>query len=582
MAENIKKYLSLEGLTSYDAKIKSWVEDRDDMFDAAGAAATVQGKLDEEIARAKAAEEANATAAGAAQSAAEAAQAAADQAQGEVDALETYVGTIPSTAGVTNVVAYIEKKTEGIATDAALGQLQSDVDAAEAAIKAIQDDYLVEADKTELSGLIADNAGVIAKLDGAVTVEGSVKKQIKDAVDAEKSARETAVSGVQAEVDALEQTHATDKAALETAIGEAKAAGEGAQAHSEGVAADLAEYEAANDAAVKAIADDYLKAADKTELNNAISAEAARADAAEKANAAAITAIKDGAEMDSFADVEAAIEALEGGESGLASRVEAIEDDYLKAADKTELSGAIAAEQARAEGVESGLDARLVEVETFFKTAEDETLDTALDTLVEIQKYVTTEGAAADEMVKDIAANTKAIEDEVARATGVEGGLETRLAAVEAKFGEGEGTVEDMIADVQGEVDALEQTHATDKQALEAADEAIKGRLDALEAIDHEHSNKELLDSYTQTEADLADAVAKKHEHANAAVLNGITAEKVSAWDAAEQNAKDYADSLNTAMDTRMDAAEGAITTLQEEVAGFTAITTEEVNALFA
>lgn len=582
MAENIKKYLSLEGLTSYDAKIKSWVEDRDDMFDAAGAAATVQGKLDEEIARAKAAEEANATAAGAAQSAAEAAQAAADQAQSEVDALETYVGTIPSTAGVTNVVAYIEKKTEGIATDAALGQLQSDVDAAEAAIKAIQDDYLVEADKTELSGLIADNAGVIAKLDGAVTVEGSVKKQIKDAVDAEKSARETAVSGVQAEVDALEQTHATDKAALETAIGEAKAAGEGAQAHSEGVAADLAEYEAANDAAVKVIADDYLKAADKTELNNAISAEAARADAAEKANAAAITAIKDGAEMDSFADVEAAIEALEGGESGLASRVEAIEDDYLKAADKTELSGAIAAEQARAEGVESGLDARLVEVETFFKTAEDETLDTALDTLVEIQKYVTTEGAAADEMVKDIAANTKAIEDEVARATGVEGGLETRLAAVEAKFGEGEGTVEDMIADVQGEVDALEQTHATDKQALEAADEAIKGRLDALEAIDHEHSNKELLDSYTQTEADLADAVTKKHEHTNAAVLNGITAEKVSAWDAAEQNAKDYADSLNTAMDTRMDAAEGAITTLQEEVAGFTAITTEEVNALFA
>lgn len=36
----------------------------------------------------------------------------------------------------------------------------------------------------------------------------------------------------------------------------------------------------------------------------------------------------------------------------------------------------------------------------------------------------------------------------------------------------------------------------------------------------------------------------KAHEHENADVLAGITAAKVSAWDAAEKNAKDYADSL--------------------------------------
>ena len=72
-------------------------------------------------------------------------------------------------------------------------------------------------------------------------------------------------------------------------------------------------------------------------------------------------------------------------------------------------------------------------------------------------------------------------------------------------------------------------------------------RLDALEAISgqsHVHGNKELLDTYTQTEVDLADAVAKKHEHENKGVLDGITAENVAAWGAAEQNAKDYADSL--------------------------------------
>ena len=74
-----------------------------------------------------------------------------------------------------------------------------------------------------------------------------------------------------------------------------------------------------------------------------------------------------------------------------------------------------------------------------------------------------------------------------------------------------------------------------------------ESRLDALEAISgqsHTHDNKELLDTYTQTEEDLADAVAKKHEHDNAEVLDGITSDKVSAWDAAEQNAKDYADGL--------------------------------------
>lgn len=42
---------------------------------------------------------------------------------------------------------------------------------------------------------------------------------------------------------------------------------------------------------------------------------------------------------------------------------------------------------------------------------------------------------------------------------------------------------------------------------------------------------------------------AKSHNHDNASVINGITAEKVSAWDAAEQNAKNYADGLATNYD---------------------------------
>lgn len=61
-------------------------------------------------------------------------------------------------------------------------------------------------------------------------------------------------------------------------------------------------------------------------------------------------------------------------------------------------------------------------------------------------------------------------------------------------------------------------------------------RIAALEGDTHTHANKALLDTYTQTEANLADAVAKKHTHANATVLDGISAEKITAWDAAVQS----------------------------------------------
>lgn len=52
--------------------------------------------------------------------------------------------------------------------------------------------------------------------------------------------------------------------------------------------------------------------------------------------------------------------------------------------------------------------------------------------------------------------------------------------------------------------------------------------------IHHTHANKELLDSYTQTEADLANAVSKVHEHGNKSVLDGITSAKVNSWDGKE------------------------------------------------
>ena len=71
----------------------------------------------------------------------------------------------------------------------------------------------------------------------------------------------------------------------------------------------------------------------------------------------------------------------------------------------------------------------------------------------------------------------------------------------------------------------------------------LNTRITELEKVDHKH---------TSSLTDIEDAVAKKHEHENAGVLDGITAAKVANWDAAEQNAKNYADELEDALATKV------------------------------
>lgn len=92
---------------------------------------------------------------------------------------------------------------------------------------------------------------------------------------------------------------------------------------------------------------------------------------------------------------------------------------------------------------------------------------------------------------------------------------------------------------------------------------ALAGRVTTLEGASHTHANKALLDTYTQTEANLADAVAKKHVHANATELNKIADGDKAKWDAMEQNAKDYADGLASNYDAAGSAA-GALADAKE------------------
>lgn len=48
----------------------------------------------------------------------------------------------------------------------------------------------------------------------------------------------------------------------------------------------------------------------------------------------------------------------------------------------------------------------------------------------------------------------------------------------------------------------------------------------------HTHTNKALLDTYNQTNANISDAVSKKHNHSNKTLLDNITSDKVDNWEA--------------------------------------------------
>lgn len=199
----------------------------------------------------------------------------------------------------------------------------------------------------------------------------------------------------------------------------------------------------------------------------------------------------------------------------------------------TTLPNAIKAEEERALEVEGGLAERIETMEAFWEAAKaDGDEGNVIDTLKEIQEYIASDETGASDMLAAINQNKDDID------------------ALELLVGS------------KAVATQIQEAIAAENLAQYATDEELAAailRIVELEKVDHEHANKALLDTYTQTEADLADAVAKKHAHANAAELDKIADGDVAKWNAAEGNAKAYADELDEAMDARMLVVEAAI-----------------------
>lgn len=434
-----------------------------------------------------------------------------DAVEGRATALEAAVGD--DKAGLVKDVADLKTATgEGGAVTAAIADAKkAGTDAAAAVvaeegratkaetglstrIKAIEDDYLKEADKTALAGQIsaeqtraegkeaeikkvADaNAAAIVKLNGADTVVGSVA----NAVLVEKNRALAAEQKAQQQADA-------NKDAIAILNGD----GEGS--------------------VDKKIADKIA------EVNTSTGNLASRVEANETA-------------IGKSTDAKAADGSLYARIAQNVADIDAIEADYLKTADKTALQNAINTEKGR--------------MDTFLASANLK--EGAIDTLKEIQDYIATHGAAADEMVKNIGANKTAIDAINNTETGI---LKTAKDYADTQDGTLHTTITGEIATAKSEAiaDAASKDEALHTAISKEIDGDVKIVSDAL---------AEEVKTARAAEKANKDAITK---------LNG-NAQTEGSVDYKIAQSNKTAEGVTNALDSRITAAEGDIDTLQATV----------------
>lgn len=211
---------------------------------------------------------------------------------------------------------------------------------------------------------------------------------------------------------------------------------------------------------------------------------------------------------------------------------------------------------------------------------------------------------AAAQGASDAAA--QALSDAKSYVDGKDSAMGTRVKALEDKNSPTRTEWNEEIA-------AIDQALSALSQGIEQATSPLNERLIELEKIDHDHTNKTQLDTYDKTQTELLAAAKSEaegmlnelyttvsgdmtvfderidaleaidHEHANATQLATYDKTQTELLDAAKTNAADtgavvlseaqsYADGLNTAMNTRVEALESI---------SYVEITADEIDAMF-
>lgn len=274
--------------------------------------------------------------------------------------------------------------------------------------------------------------------------------------------------------------------------------------------------------------------------------------------------------------VNSQVTALAGRMTTAEGAIDAIEADYLKVADKTELSNAITAEKERAESVEEDLEGRLAVIEGDYLTSEDAYDDTALAGRVKAieDDYLKAADKYDDSAVKgrldviegdylkaaDIANMATDAEVEAAvkvekdRAMGVEESLQTQINTI-MNNPDTEGVINSIneftqyieehgeIADgFRTDIDANAEAIEGEISRATTAEGLLSGRLEALEEINH--------DAYKDADATLKSELEGKIAlKADATALEGAVEELDGRLDTVE--------AAVATVDSRIEAAEG-------------------------
>ena len=354
----------------------------------------------------------------------------------------------------------------------ALTQLQNSIDAAQGAADAAQADVDAVVERLDAEGGLVDrieaNEANIARLDGAVDVEGSVKKQIKDAIDAVNQAAD----GLADRVEAVENFRDVTYPAAEAKVREDFAA------------ADATNLQAAKDYAdqqITALVDSAPDAMNTlNELAEAIKGNEDIYKAYVQEHAAAMTKMKEDLQKEIDDDVKAVVDAQK-----------LVNEAQVKTNEGFE--GRIAANEAKVAAqpaIDQEQDRRLGVLETAVGEggATKKAIDAAQKAADDAQAAADNAQEAADAAQGDVDALEKRLDDE--------GGLVDRLEAAEAF--------------VQG------HSHEVLQKEIDAAE----GRLDALEAFEetHDHSVME------QGIADNKEAIEKEVEDRDAAIEEALKA----------------------------------------------------------
>lgn len=485
---NTKKYVSFDKLSLYDEKIKGVITAGDaatltsanayadslaSNYDAAGSAATVQGKLDTEIERAKAAEAANA--------------AAAKQAQDEVDALELVVKNIQENAyddtalrGEINAALALKADKTQVATDIETA-VNAEKSARETAVAGVQSavDTLSgthATDKAALEAAIALKADQTALEAVSAVANAAVKQSDYDVKVKALEDEDVRIAGLVAS----EAERAADvEAGLESRIEDMEAFWAAAKADGdEGNVIDtlkeIQEYIASDETGASEMLAAINKNKDDIAAHVATNHDFAAADATLKTeimtevNKKADTTVVDGINT-RLTTAEGEIDDLQGRMTTAEGEIDALQalfgDGDGSVADM--IADAVAVETANRETA----------VTEAIATAAGDATEKANKALEDAKKYADEEDAKIESRVGAL---------ETASATHA---LASDLSALDARVTTAEGEIDTL----QSEMDAVEALAAANKAAheanaaaiaLKAAQtdlEAVSGRVTALE-----------------------------------------------------------------------------------------------------